>query len=201
MDHIAIMRRLSKDFYLRSALDCVTDFLGKVLVHQTPQGRISGIVYDVEAYPAFSDEVHHGNKKTPRTEVMWGEGGYAYVYVIYGVWHQLAAVVNEEDIPDVVFIRGVTPFEGIELMKQQWDRERNEKDLANSPGKLCKSFMITKERYGTDLTGDELFFEDRGIKIPKDKIQTTKRIGIDSKYKGHDAPLRYFIKPELIPLA
>jgi len=194
------MRKLDKAFYLKSALDSVTDFLGKVLVHNTPQGRISGIVYEVEAYPAFFDQVHHGNKKTPRTEVMWRGGGYAYVYVIYGVWYQFAVVVNKENIPDVVFIRGAIPFEGKDIMKRQWDKDMQEEELSNSPGKLCKSFLITKEQYGVDLTGDELFFEDRDVKIPNEAIQTGKRVGISSIHEGFDKPLRYFVKPSLISI-
>lgn len=192
------MRKLEKAFYLRPALDSVTDFLGKVLVHNTPQGRISGIVYEVEAYPAFSDKVHHGNKKTPRTEVMWREGGYAYIYVIYGVWYQFAVVVNKENIPDVVFIRGAIPLEGKNIMKRQWNKDMQEEELSNSPGKLCKSFLITKEQYGVDLTGDELFFEDWDVKIPNEAIQTGKRVGISSIHEGFDKPLRYFVKPSLI---
>lgn len=194
------MRKLDKAFYLKSALDSVTDFLGKVLVHNTPQGRISGVVCDVEAYPAFFDQVHHGNKKTPRTEVMWREGGYAYVYVIYGVWYQFAVVVNKENIPDVVFIRGAIPFEGKDIMKRQWDKDMQEEELSNSPGKLCKSFLITKEQYGVDLTGDELFFEDWDVKIPNEAVQTGKRVGISSIHEGFDKPLRYFVKPSLISI-
>jgi DNA-3-methyladenine glycosylase len=80
-------RKVDRDFYERPASDCATDFLGKVLVRRTPSGRVAGVIRDVEAYPAFSDDVHHGNKKTPRTAVMWEAGGVAYVYLIYGMWH------------------------------------------------------------------------------------------------------------------
>ncbi len=117
------MLKLDKKFYLRPAIESARDYLGKVLVHETSEGRISGIITDVEAYLAFYDQVHHGNKKTPRTEVMWQEGGYAYIYLIYGTWNQLAVVVNTENIPDVVFIRGVYPLQGKELMRKQWAKE------------------------------------------------------------------------------
>jgi len=194
------MEKLKKDFYTRPALVCVKDFLGKALVHQTPLGRVSGIVNEVEAYPAFSDEVHHGNKKTPRAEVMWQEGGYAYVYLIYGIWHQFAVVVGKEDMPDVIFIKAAIPFEGIDIMEKQWDKETEFKMLANSPGKLCKSFLITKKHYGVDLTRNELFFKDWNITIPEKLIQTSKRVGISAGRKGFDKPLRFFVKPSLIAL-
>lgn len=71
--------KFGKDFYLRPAMTCVRDFLGKALVHQTPMGRLSGVINDVEAYPAFADDVHHGNTRTKRTAIMWEAGGRAYV--------------------------------------------------------------------------------------------------------------------------
>lgn len=186
-------RRVGGDFYLLSAADCATDFLGKVLVRRTPAGPVAGMIRDVESYPAFVDEVHHGSKRTPRTAVMWEAGGVAYVYLVYGMWHQFAAVVNRADVPDVVFIRGVVPVEGIETMAAQWDKPRAAEDLANSPGKLCKSFQITRNLYGADLTGDELFLEDWGIPVDPADIRTTKRVGISARHDGHDAPLRYHL--------
>lgn len=152
-------RRVGGDFYLRSAADCATDFLGKVLVRRTPAGPVAGMIRDVESYPAFVDEVHHGSKRTPRTAV----------------------------------IRGVVPVEGIETMAAQWDKPRAAEDLANSPGKLCKSFQITRNLYGADLTGDELFLEDWGIPVDPTDIRTTKRVGISARHDGHDAPLRYHL--------
>src|SRR5918996_3948999 len=76
---------LGRDFYARAAIDCAPSFLGKALVHETPGGRVAGIISEVEAYPAYTDDVHHGNRRTTRTEVMWGPPGHAYVYVVYGV--------------------------------------------------------------------------------------------------------------------
>ena len=185
--------KLARDFYLRPASDCATDFLGKVLVRQTRAGRVAGVIRDVEAYPAFTDAVHHGNKKTPRTSVMWEAGGVAYVYLIYGQWHQFAAVVNRADVPDVVFIRGVTPVEGIEIMTAQWEKPRTADHLADSPGKLCQSFQITRDLYGADLTGDDLFLEDWGVFVDPTQIQSGRRVGIDARHDGHDTPLRYYV--------
>ncbi len=188
-------RTLARDFYLRPASDCATDFLGKVLVRQTRAGRVAGVIRDVEAYPAFTDAVHHGNKKTPRTSVMWQAGGIAYVYLIYGQWHQFAAVVNGADVPDVIFIRGATPVEGVEAMTAEWDKERGADQLANSPGKLCRSFQITKDLYGADLTGADLFLEDWGISVDPAQVRAAERVGISSRRDGHDRPLRYYLDP------
>ena len=188
-------RKLARDFYLRPASDCATDFLGKVLVRQTRAGRVAGVIRDVEAYPAFTDAVHHGNKKTPRTSVMWQAGGVAYVYLIYGQWHQFAAVVNRADVPDVIFIRGTTPIEGVEAMTAEWDKPLGADQLANSPGKLCRSFQITKDLYGADLTGAELFLEDWGITVDPAQVRAAERVGISSRRDGHDSPLRYYLDP------
>ena len=185
--------RVGGGFYLRPAVDCAIDLLGKVLVRRTAGGRVAGVIRDVEAYQAFVDEVHHGNKRTARTAVMWEAGGVAYVYLVYGMWHQFAAVVNRADVPDVVFVRGVVPVEGVELMAAQWDKARAVSDLANSPGKLCKSFQITMDLYGADLTGDELFLEDWGISVDPADIHTTKRVGISRRLDGHDAALRHHL--------
>jgi len=146
-------RTLERDFYQRPATHCVTDFLGKVLVRRTSAGRIAGVIRDVEAYPAFTDDVHHGNTRTPRTTVLWEAGGVAYVYLIYGKWHQ----------------------------------------FANSPGKLCQSFQITKSLYGADLSGNELSLEDWGITVDPASIRTTERVGINPRHTGHDTPLRYCV--------
>ena len=89
------MYKLAKEFYLRSARDSVKDFLGKYLVYESENGKISGLITDVEAYPAFVDEVSHGNRRTNRTKVMYKEGGYVYVYKVYGIHTQFAVVVNK----------------------------------------------------------------------------------------------------------
>jgi DNA-3-methyladenine glycosylase len=126
---------------------------------------------------------------------MWEPGGVAYVYLVYGVWHQFAAVMNRADVPDVVFVRGVVPVEGVDIKSAQWEQPRRTDRLADSPGKLCRSFRITKDLSGTDLTGDELFLEDWGISVDADHIRTGQRVGISPHHAGHDAPLRYYLKP------
>jgi DNA-3-methyladenine glycosylase len=183
---------------LAPATEVATAFLGKVLVHQTPLGRVSGVVCDVEAYPAFADGVHHGNRRTPRSEVMWQTGGRAYVYLIYGMWHQFAAVVNAEGIPDVVFVRAVAPLEGLEVMAGRWDKPMAAEALANSPGKLCKSFQISRDHYGADLCGDELYLEDHGVRVAEQRIQSGKRVGINKSRAGFDRQLRFFVKPAVM---
>jgi 3-methyladenine DNA glycosylase Mpg len=94
----------------------------------------------------------------------------------------------------VVFVRAV-PIEGVELMRTQWERHIPPDQLANSPGKLCKSLLITTHHYGSDLCRGDLYLEDRGIAVPEHVISRSARIGINPQRKGHDAPLRFAFDP------
>ncbi|MCL5666341.1 MAG: DNA-3-methyladenine glycosylase [Patescibacteria group bacterium] len=188
------MPKLGRKFYQQPARKIAKKFLGKYLTRQTGQGKISGEICEVEVYSALSgDDAAHGNKRTKRTEILFGEGGHAYVYLIYGMYHMLGAVVNKKDIPEVVFVRAVIPRQGIELMKNNFGRPvNNYKYLTDKPGKLCKSFGITKAIYGTDLTGDTLYIEDKGIIIPARKITSAPRIGLNPALKSSKELLRFY---------
>ncbi len=184
--------KVERSFYLRPALSVAKEFLGKKLVYNSKKGLVSGIISEVEAYPAFVDEVSHGNRRTSRTEVMYGEGGYAYVYLIYGLYYQFAVVVNKKDVPDVVFIRAVIPQDGLEIMRENFGREvKSLSDLTKSPGNLCKSFGVTQNLYGEDLTKETLYLEDAG-KLDR-PIKSSKRVGIGSSLEGNEKPYRYFL--------
>ncbi|MBD3280604.1 DNA-3-methyladenine glycosylase [Candidatus Dojkabacteria bacterium] len=186
---------VKKEFYLQPSLEIVKQFLGKKLVYKSNTGLVSGIITDVEAYPANVDEVSHGNKKTKRTEVMYKEGGYIYVYLIYGIHHQLAIVVNKNDIPEVVFIRAVKPIEGIDIMKRNFERDiKKDSDLTKSPGNLCKSFGITLDLYGTEIPSNTIWMEETDVEVSIDDIKMAERVGISNKLKGSKLKYRYYIK-------
>jgi len=189
------MSKLPKTFYQNPALEIAEDFIGKYLVYDSPKGKMTGVITDVEAYPAFMDEVSHGNKRTKRTEVMFLDGGYAYVYLIHGKHYMFAISANKSNIPEVVFIRSVIPVEGIEIMKENFGKDiGNIKELTKSPGRLCRSFGITKDLYGEDVTGDILYLEDRGLNIASNQIHSTSRVGINPSLQGHDLEYRYFVE-------
>jgi len=186
--------KIPKSFYQRSSIIVAKELLGKYLVINSPQDKISGKIIDVEAYPAFIDNVSHGNKRTKRTEVMYKEGGYIYVYKIYGIHHQFAVVVNKKDIPEVVFIRGCIPIEGVDIMKKNYDRPvKTILDLTKSPGNLCKSMGIDMSLYGKEIFRNEIFIEDRGDKINFKKIRKLPRVGISKNLKGYDLKYRFII--------
>ncbi|MDP2874439.1 MAG: DNA-3-methyladenine glycosylase [bacterium] len=188
--------KLPKSFYQGSAVELAPKFLGKFLVHKTAQGVISGMITDVEAYPAFVDKVSHGNKRTKRTEVMYRNGGYGYVYKIYGIHYQFAVVVNQKDIPEVVFIRAVKPEEGIDIMRKNFGKEVDAATLTKSPGNLCKSFGITENLYGADLTDDTLWLEDRNVVVDGKDIMTDRRVGVSRDLQGSEEQFRYFLRTQ-----
>lgn len=183
---------LPKTFFKQPALELAPLFLGKYLVHNTPKGKIVGQIVEVEAYPASIDNVSHGNKRTKRTEVMYREGGCAYVYLIYDIHYQLAIVVNTIDVPEVVFIRGVRPVEGVDLMLENFGKPvTNPGQLTATPGNLCKAFGIGLDHYGEPIPGEKLWLEDRGVTVKESAIVKLPRVGIRKSLSGYDSLYRF----------
>lgn len=170
--------KLSRAFYIRSALEVAPDLLGKLLVYHSPTGKIVGEINEVEVYLGAEDPASHAYRgKTPRNQIMFGEGGFAYIYFTYGMHFCMNIVTGEAGTASAVLLRSVVPVEGIELMAQNRHKKVDDRDLTNGPGKLCQAFGLTKEQYGVDLVNsDVLYLEDQGKKVSK--FQTTPRIGI-----------------------
>ncbi len=190
-------QKLPKSFYLGEDVVAIArQLLGKVLVSQIDGLHTAGIIVETEAYRGIEDRASHAfqGRKTERTAVMYQEGGRAYVYLIYGMYHLLNVVTNRAGIPDAVLIRALEPLEGIEHMLQRRKRHRFDVQLTNGPGKLTKALGISLEHYGTLLTGNLLWIEDRGLHLPTDAIVSGPRIGVD--YAGNDAqnPWRFWVK-------
>ena len=190
--------RIERKFYMRDAVTVGKDILGKIIVKKTADGRMmSGRITEVEAYMGTTDKASHsyGGRRTKRTEVMYKEGGYSYVFLIYGMYECFNVTVGREGDPQAVLIRGVEPLENKNLMQEK-RKVKKEKDISNGPGKLTKALGITREDNGADLVASEnLWLEDDGYKV-KDIVETT-RIGID--YAEEDAlkPWRFYIKDSI----
>jgi len=169
------------------------DLLGKLMVHESPEGRTSGIVVETEAYLGRGNRASHGygGRRTPRMEPLYGECGRAYVYVAHG--HALFnVVVAPPGEPTAVLVRALEPREGIELMA----RRRGVRDprlLCSGPGRLTKAMGITKEHNGVDLVEGPIYFEDVGYEVDPSSVVRTPRVGVD--YAGEDAllPLRFCV--------
>lgn len=185
---------LTRNFYLRDANIVARELLGKLLVHETEEGIVSGIIVEVESYIGPEDKGSHAylNRRTARTEIQFGLGGYAYIYTIYGLHSCFNVVANNEMKPEVVLVRALEPVDGIELMKAR-RKTNNQQILCNGPGKLCEAMGITKKQYGFDLCSSNLYIEPY-LDIEKGQIMVSPRINIDYAEECREYMWRYFIK-------
>lgn len=154
------MKKLEKAFFNRSTLRVAEELLGKVLVFKDHKG----IITETEAYMGFDDPASHAFRGvTPRTQLMFGEPGFSYVYLIYGIYHCLNFVTEEVGFPAAVLIRGLYLLDGSGLH-------------LNGPGKICRHLGISKEHNGLNLvSGNTLWVACMNQKLD---FSTTSRIGI-----------------------
>lgn len=190
--------RLGRDFYTRAdTLRVARELLGKRLVVPAPGGaRVSGRVVETEAYLGAEDRAAHsyGGRRTRRTETMFGVGGTAYVFFVYGMHHQFNVVAGPEGLPHAVLVRAVEPEEGRELMMERRPVPK-ERELTNGPGKLCRALGIDLTFDGEDLTtGGRAWLEETGVSFGPEQVATGPRIGI--AYAAEDAlkPWRFWVK-------
>jgi len=193
---------LERAFYTRGAVFVARDLLGKKLVRLNGTEEMSGLIVETEAYVGRDDAACHSYKrsgpskqpKTHRTDVMFGPAGYAYVYLIYGMYDCFNVVINSPGEPEAVLIRALEPRDGILFMKER-RKTQDVKKLCNGPGKLCIALGITRAHYGVDLCAvdaalalDSIFITD-GEPVSEGRILATPRINVD--YAGEAALLLY----------
>jgi DNA-3-methyladenine glycosylase len=188
--------KLGREFYLReNTLKVAGELLGKLLVVAADDGkRVSGMIVETEAYLGVTDRAAHsyGGRRTARNEVMYGGGGQAYVYFIYGMYFQFNVVTGPADHPQAVLIRALEPVEGIDIMRARRG-EMKDRNLSSGPGKLCIAMGIDRGLNGEDLLAEKVWLEEYR-KVPPKQVAVGKRIGID--YAGEDAekPWRFWIR-------
>lgn len=174
--------KLPRAFYDRDTETVARELLGKHLVHSAGGVEKRGRIVEVEAYVGAHDLAAHSSKGiTPRTRVMYGPPGHAYVYLIYGMHHCLNLVTEREGHGAAVLLRALEPLDNIA-------------GNTRGPGLLCKALGIDRSFNGADLLGDVLFVEDPGAPAAAPEIVATPRIGVD--YAGEWAlrPLRFHIR-------
>jgi len=178
---------LPRSFYERPTDVVARDLLGKLLIHRLPEGRVSGIVVEAEAYLGQNDPGSHAyGGRTRRNAVMFGRAGVAYVYFTYGMHYCFNAVAKPPGQVGAVLIRAVEPLEGLDIMYTK--RKRPLDQLTNGPAKLTQAMGIDGAHNGVDLTQDHLYFSEG--KRPS-KIASGPRIGLSN---GADLPLRFWIE-------
>ena len=167
-------KRLNREFYSRDVLEVAPSLLGKHLVRMWPDGKKSTyIIAETEAYRGEEDRACHASRgRTPRTEVMFGEGGHIYMYLIYGMYWMMNVVTALEGVPQAVLFRGLVD--------------------ASGPGRLTRLLQVDKDYYGEDLVYSQRIWIEESGKQPN--YTTGPRVGIN--YAGEpwkDVPWRFLI--------
>jgi DNA-3-methyladenine glycosylase len=161
--------------------------IGKLVVRDLPEGRISGRIVETEAYLHGDAAAHSFRGETPRNRSLFGERGHAYVYVSYGIHRMLNVVGGVPGVGTGVLIRAAEPLEGIELMQARRGLT-DVTDLARGPGKLAQAFEITLGLSDIDMTAEGPLWLGR-IDRRACEIGVSVRIGIT---KEADQPLRFY---------
>ena len=182
------MQKLPRSFYLRPTLQVAKDLLGKHLVRVYRGRKLIGKIVEVESYREDDPASHTFRGKTKRNGVMFGQGGYLYVYFTYGMHYCANVVTGRKGKGEAVLIRAVEPVEGVEVMRK--NRGNGEINLTNGPAKFCQAFGIAREESGIDLLGDEIFIQD-AEQLPSRMIGRSSRIGIR---KGVEKQWRFFVR-------
>lgn len=191
------IKKLPLSFYQReNVLQIAEELMGKLLVTNKNGTYTSGRIVECEAYNGFPDMASHafGKRRTNRNEVMYADGGLAYVYLCYGIHHLFNVVTNSRDIPHAILIRSLEPVKGIKDMLLRTGKKQVDNTLTRGPGNVSKALGIYTSDSGTVLTGKNIFLADDGFIYSKKEISTSPRIGVN--YAGNDAllPYRFFIK-------
>jgi len=194
---VRAIKKLDNSFYARpDVVKIARELLGKVLVTEFGGELTSGRIVEVEAYNGVVDRASHAysGRRTRRTEVMYREGGTAYVYLIYGIHHLFNVVTNKEDIPHAILVRALEPLEGIPVMLKRTGKAHLDHSLTRGPGNLSKAMGLATLHTGYSLYEGEIYIGDDGYRPRKTEIIATPRIGVD--YAGEDAalPYRFYLK-------
>ena len=181
---------LARAFFDRDTVTVARSLLGQRLVRVVDGERLSGLIAETEAYGGPDDEASHARRRTPRSAIMYGPPGLAYVYFVYGMYFCLNAVTESDGQPGAVLIRALVPQEGIATLRARRGGA-SLREVANGPGKLCLALGITLALNGVDLTaGSELFLEE-GCEVLPEQVVATPRIGVRGNEAARSRPWRF----------
>lgn len=173
-------KTLSRDFYNRNTQEVALELLGKHLVHRSPNRVRVGRIVEVEGYLGSHDPASHSARGvTPRTRVMFGPPGHAYVYLVYGIHHCLNVVTEPQGYGSAVLLRALEPVYGLN-------------SRTCGPGLLCRAMGIDRRLNGCDLCGEELFIAEADRE--PFAVMRRPRIGVDYAGEWAMRPLRFYIR-------
>lgn len=189
--------KLPQSYYLGHDVVAISkDLLGKYLFTCIDSELTGGIIIETEAYNGIADRASHayGNRRTNRTEVMFREGGIAYIYLCYGIHEMLNIVTSTKGHAQAILIRAIEPNEGIETILLRRNMDKLKPNITAGPGSVAKALGIDRKLNGISLQSDKLWIEDRGLTFSDDQIAAVPRIGV--AYAGQDAllPYRFYVK-------
>ncbi len=171
---------LPRSFYTRPVVTVARQLLGKVLVRRYGRALMAGMIVEVEAYNGADDPASHAFRgRTHRNDVMFRAGGILYVYFTYGMHFCANVVTGREGTGSAVLLRALAPLEGVRAMARHRSLPATpDNALLSGPAKLCQAMKIGREENGTDLCGERIWIEDRGLTVPPRTIIALPRIGI-----------------------
>ncbi|KMQ58872.1 3-methyladenine DNA glycosylase [Chryseobacterium sp. BLS98] len=189
--------KLPLSYYLnQDVLFLAKDLLGKVLFTEIDGDVTAGVIVETEAYFGVLDKASHayGGRRTSRTETLYHPGGVSYVYLCYGIHHLFNIVSSVEDEPHAVLVRAVEPLIGSDIMELRRNMPASKPAISSGPGSAAKALGIDRSFNKKDLTENEIWIEDHGIRYSPETIVAGPRIGV--VYAQEDAllPWRFYVK-------
>lgn len=193
---------LEKNFYRQGALKLAKELLGKTLVRKVDGKILKGKIVETEAYIGEIDKASHAynGRRTERTEPLFQEGGIAYVYFIYGLYHCFNVISGEKDKGEGVLIRAVEPLNEFDyISKKRFNKKFDDlssakkKTLTNGPSKLCMAYSINKDDNYKKLYEEGDFYIENSDEESFEIVETT-RIGIDYAEEAVEFLWRFYIK-------
>ena len=199
IDSMEQMRKIPLAFYLNNdVVEIAQNLLGKVLCTNINGQIVKAIITETEAYCGRNDKACHANngKRTPRNEIMYAEGGKAYVYLCYGIHHLFNVVTNTEGLADAVLIRATEPVLGKDTMETRRNYPKQRYALTTGPGNMSKALGITTTLNGETLTGTVIWLEEWETlpTFTSNEIIASPRVGIDYAEEDAFLPWRFRIK-------
>lgn len=193
----ATSQRLPRAFFARPALQVARELLGARLVRLEGDQRLAGIISETEAYSGEDDlGCHCRAGRTPRTQVMYGPPGHAYVYFTYGMHWCLNCVVEADGFPAAVLIRAIEVEEGLEVIAA---RRGSVPPIhwTDGPAKLTRALAIERAFNGADLCDPQAqLFIEAAYALPEAVVSVGPRVGLNNVPEPWKSmPWRFWARP------
>lgn len=192
-------KRLSHDFFLHTdVVQICKSLIGKVLVSTIDDLYTSGIIVEAEAYRGPDDKACHAfnHRRTPRTEVLYKDGGHAYIYICYGIHHLFNIVTAPREMAHAVLIRALEPLEGKDIMMKRRNMISMEPKITRGPGALSVAMGFNANLSGMNMNSKEskIYIEDRRLVYTDEHVKSGTRIGVENAGVSALLPWRFWVK-------